>query len=91
MADILITRQHDKGPEEARKIAERVADKLKRDFDMETRWEGETLHFERSGVTGALEMKPTEVQISAKLGLMLKPLKGRISQEIESFLDASLR
>lgn len=90
MADIDIRRAHNKTPEEARKIAQEVADRLSGKFDTEVRWQGNDLVFERMGLSGKLAVMADEVHIQANLGLLLKPLKGRIVAEVERFLDESL-
>lgn len=90
MADIDIRRMHNKTPEEARRIAQEVADRLSGKFDTEVRWQGDHLVFERTGLSGKLEVMPDHVRIQADLGLLLRPLKGRIVAEVERFLDESL-
>jgi len=90
MADIEITRAHNRSHDEARKLAESVAAKLGKSFDMTYHWEGDKLHFERSGVKGQLDVQPKDVVVTAKLGLMLKPLKGKITEEVEKALDKAL-
>ena len=90
MADIEVTRAHGKSVAEARKIAEQLIGQLSKEFEFKHRWEGDTLKFERSGVNGQLAITPKDLQISAKLGLLLKPLKGRIEKEIQATLDKQL-
>lgn len=91
MADIEVTRQHTKTHEEAKRIAERLVAKLSEQFDLKHHWDGDTLKFERSGVTGQLLITASELKLSAKLGMLLKPLKSRIEQEITAVLDRQLR
>lgn len=90
MADIEVTRAHGKSVAEARQIAEKLVAQLSEEFDFKHRWEGDTLKFERSGVNGQLAITPKDLQLSAKLGLLLKPLKGRIEKEIQATLDKQL-
>jgi putative polyhydroxyalkanoate system protein len=90
MADIEIHRPHDKSPEEARKIVEQVERQLKTKFDLETQWEGNTMRFKRTGLSGEMQIGASEVAVIASLGLMLKPMKGMITTEINKFFDAKL-
>ncbi|MGQ5523098.1 polyhydroxyalkanoic acid system family protein [Chitinimonas sp. PSY-7] len=84
---ISIRYPHSKPQEEARKLAEKVADEMSREFSMTYRWEGDVLHFERSGVTGQLSVVPGEVLVEAKLGFLLTALKPRIESEVRKFLN----
>lgn len=90
MSDISIKRAHNRSHADAMKLAENVAYKLGKLFQMEHHWEDETLHFERSGVKGKLEVGSTDVLITAKLGLLLKPMKGKIMEELEKAIDREL-
>ncbi len=90
MADIDVKRAHGRSVAEARKMAEVLIRKLSQQFEFEHRWEGDTLKFERSGVNGQLDITPSDLHLTAKLGLMLKPLKGRIEKEIQTALDKQL-
>lgn len=53
-------------------------------------WTGDTMKFERSGLSGQLEVRPDDLVITAKLGMLLKPLKPKIVSEINKFLDEKL-
>jgi len=90
MADIEITRPHGKSHEEARQVAETVAKKLAASFDMSYSWSGDTMKFERSGLSGQLDVGPDDLVLTAKLGMLLKPLKPKIVSEINKFLDEKL-
>ena len=90
MADINIKRAHGRSLEEARQIAQMLMDKLEAQFDVKHRWDGDVLRFQRSGVEGQVAVTPTDLQITAKLGLLLKALRGRIESEVNSVLDRKL-
>jgi putative polyhydroxyalkanoate system protein len=66
----------------ARKQAERVAMQLKEQYDVEYAWSGDTLVFEHQGVTGALDVTPTEVVVHVRLGLLFGFLKPQIEKKI---------
>ena len=71
----------------ARKAVQEVADKLDARFGMSSRWEGDTLHFSRSGVDGHIALEPQELHVTAKLGFLLSAMKGPIEQEIRRVLE----
>lgn len=90
MSDIRIRRSHSKPLDEARKVAEKMAKQLRKDFDLDYAWDGNVLRFERSGVDGELHVTTKEVRLEAKLGFLLAFLKPRIEAEVESQLDELL-
>jgi putative polyhydroxyalkanoate system protein len=87
MAKIDIRRPHGKTVAEARAVVERVAERMREKFGTEGSWEGDTLTFQRSGVKGAIAVSPSDVHVTAELGMLLSPLKGTIEEEIRKKLD----
>ncbi|MGM0570818.1 MAG: polyhydroxyalkanoic acid system family protein [Pseudomonadota bacterium] len=45
------------------------------------------MRFRRSGVKGHLDISPSELHVHLELGMMLRPFKGRIEEEIHNQLD----
>ncbi|SFV10829.1 polyhydroxyalkanoic acid system family protein [Pseudoduganella namucuonensis] len=70
MADINIVQEHKLTPKKAREAAEQVAQKLAAEFDLEYEWEGDVLHFERSGVNGSLTLTKHKAEMVIKLGFL---------------------
>nr|WP_315463723.1 polyhydroxyalkanoic acid system family protein [uncultured Rhodoferax sp.] len=95
MADIHILREHSLGFAAARKIAFRWAEQAEQDFDMECTYvEGEGLDeviFQRSGVSGMLQVSDATFELSAKLGFLLGAFKDKIEAEIVKNLDQLLK
>jgi putative polyhydroxyalkanoate system protein len=87
MADIHIVRAHHMSLQQAKDAATRLATKLEEKFDLATRWEGDTLHFERAGATGSLALDPQAVTIEVRLGLLLSAFKGAMEEQINEQLD----
>lgn len=87
MADIDIRRAHALGLEGARAAAERMQEKLASKFQLKGAWKGDTLHFERPGVTGSLAIADEDVHLSVALGFLLKAMKGSIQSAVEEELD----
>jgi putative polyhydroxyalkanoate system protein len=83
MADIDVQRDHALGLKKAKAAAQKVADEMAENFDMQSEWEGNTLHFSRSGVTGELKVTKNSVQMNAKLGFLLSAFKPKIEAQIE--------
>ena len=87
MPDILITRAHSLGLDGARRAADDVADRLRREFGVSTRRDGDTVWVEGRGVTGRLDAGPSEVRVEARLGLAARPFRRLLRREIETELD----
>lgn len=87
MATIDVCRTHRKPLPEARAAVEQLSAKMAERFAVECSWEGDTLHFRRSGVDGRIELSEHEVRITAQLGFLLTALKGPIEAEIHRVLD----
>ena len=87
MSEIKARRKHALPIEEARAAAEKVAARMKKDFDFGYRWDRHVLHFERPGVHGELHVTKDEVKLEAKLGFLLAWLKPRIEKEIDESFD----
>jgi putative polyhydroxyalkanoate system protein len=95
MADIHLTREHELGLAEARKIAFKWAEQVEEKFDMECTYEeGKTkdnVSFSRSGVDGTLVVTKDSFVLDAKLGFLLGAFKDKIEGEITKNLDALLK
>jgi putative polyhydroxyalkanoate system protein len=87
MPKIDIHRPHQLSLTEARAVVEQVAARMQEKFGMSGEWQGDTLRFSRSGVTGAIAVGGDAIHVTAELGMMLTPIKGMIEQEIRRKLD----
>lgn len=87
MSDIDIRRSHALSLADARKQAEAMASELRKQFELESQWDGDTLRFSRQGVDGALAVGKSEVRITAQLGFLLAFLKPQIERHINDNLD----
>lgn len=90
MSDIKYVREHALPLKEAKKIAQKTADDLAEEYDLESEWEGDTLHFHRSGVEGQMAVTADKIALDVKLGFLLRPFKAKFEQHIERHLDELL-
>lgn len=91
MSHIAIHRAHDLTLDQARRATESLAGQLADRYDLSHRWEGDSLYFERSGVSGQIDLEPGAVRISVRLGFLLVPFKHTLEQEIHRQVDAIFR
>lgn len=82
MTRIHIKHAHKLDREEARTRIERIAEDLKTRFDAEYAWEGDSLQFHRSGVSGCIDLGDDFVECTVELGMLLSPMKGMIEASI---------
>lgn len=87
MSHIIIHRSHELTLDQAHRAAETIADQLAARYELTHHWQGDSLHFERSGVSGHIDLEPGELRIDVRLGFLLVPLKHRLEQEIHRQLD----
>ncbi|WP_417530090.1 polyhydroxyalkanoic acid system family protein [Marinobacter lipolyticus] len=87
MSVIDVHRAHSLDKAHAREAAETLAQDLSRQFDVNYQWEGDVLRFKRSGVKGQLTIDHNDLHIHLELGMLLRPFKSRIEQEIHAQLD----
>lgn len=87
MTKIDIARPHQLGTPAARQVIEQVAADLQQKFGLRHQWHDDVLQFSGSGVNGAIAVSDHAVHVTARLGLLLSPLRGRIEQDIRDKLD----
>jgi putative polyhydroxyalkanoate system protein len=90
MSEIRYKREHHLSVKEARKIAQQAADDLGREYDLVSEWEGDTLHFHRSGVDGHMHVTAHYIDLNVRLGFLLRPFKSAFERHIERNLDTLL-
>ena len=88
MATIDITRPHTLGKEEAKKRADQVLERLKKDGIQGT-WNGDVFNITKPA-TGTFTVSDTDVHVAVDLPFMLRPLKGTIEERINGELARSL-
>lgn len=87
MAKIDIERPHHLGAPEARRVVEQVAADLQQKFGLANQWRDDVLQFSGAGVNGAIVVSDQAVHVTAQLGLLLSPFRGKIEQDIRTQLD----
>ena len=83
MAKIDIRRKHGQSHKAAKAAVDKTAADLGKKFGVTSQWEGDTLHFQRSGVNGFIKVNKADVHVTAELGFLLGAMKGMIEAEIE--------
>lgn len=87
MPSIDVCKSHSKPMPQARQAVQRVADHISERFAVACEWRGDSLHFERTGVHGQIDLSPSEVRVVAQLGFLMGALKGPIEAEVHRYLE----
>ena len=87
MSQIHIRKKHNLEHARARETAEQLAKGLAAEYNARYRWRNDDLEFTSKGVNGRLHVGKDAVDIKISLGLLLRPLKGKIESGIRARLD----
>jgi putative polyhydroxyalkanoate system protein len=87
MAAIVVRRHHTLGLAKAKGLAQSMARRLQKDYGGSFGWQGDVLHFERTGASGSVAVTRKGFEVHVELGLLLSPLRSRIEREIITFCD----
>jgi len=90
MADIRIARPHGLPVSRAKAAAQAAADDLGREYALTCTWQGDSLHFRRSGVRGRIDVSQTQIALEIHLGILLKGLRTSIEKSVGRRLEELL-
>jgi putative polyhydroxyalkanoate system protein len=82
MADISITQAHALTPTKAKAAAQKVAEQMAQEYEMNAEWEGDVLLFKRSGVSGRLTLEEQHAHLEISLGLLFKAFAAAIEEKV---------
>lgn len=83
MTDINISKTHELTLSEAKVAAQKVADRMAAEFDVQSEWKGNVLAFQRSGVEGTLTITDRQAVLEIRLGMFYKMFSAAISEGAE--------
>lgn len=87
MSEIDIRRRHELSLEDAQQVADDLAADLAGKFAIDYGWDGDTIVFDRTGVSGEILVDAEQVHVRARLGFLLGYLKPAVEREINRYLD----
>ena len=87
MAHIDIHRKHGSSLKAAKTAVAKTAGAIGKKFAISSEWDGDTLHFSRSGVDGHIDVTKTDIHVRAELGFLFGMMKPMIEEEILRQLD----
>lgn len=87
MAIIDIRRLHSSTLKSTKAAVEKVAKAIGKEYGVTHHWEGNQMHFDRSGIKGCISVDKDEVHVRCELGFLMSAMKPMIQSEIERKLD----
>ncbi len=90
MSEIKIERAHGLGQSEAQRRVTELEPKLKDKYGVKLDWKGSQAQVKGTGVSGTLNVHNDKVAIDIKLGLLLRPMAGKIREALERQIDKAL-
>ena len=91
MAEIRIDRAHNLGRSEAQRRLNELAPTLKDRYGVELDWEDDShARLRGTGVSGTVVFDDGRLAVDLRLGLLLRPLAGRIRAALERQIDKAL-
>jgi len=83
MSDINIVKPHSVPIAKARTLVQKEVDALPSEYDLSSEWQGNTLHFRRSGLDGQMHVTDKEIRLHVTLGFLLRPFRGKLIDHVE--------
>lgn len=91
MANISIKRDHNLGQDEAQKRIRQMEPKLKEKYGVSLDWSSdEDASISGKGVSGNVKVDSSKLNINLKLGILLKPMEGKIRESLQRQVDKAL-
>ncbi len=90
MAHVDVRRQHNLDLSDARTRVREIEPKLREKYGITISWNGDRGQVSGKGLKGSVDLAPESVSLSLTLGMLLRPLAGKIQVAIEKALDGAL-
>lgn len=91
MSRIEVIHPHARGPDEARRLVEGIADTLQQRYGVTTVADGaDAMRLSGTGIQGRIELQPGRVRVVAELGLLFAAVSGMVEDEIRRVLREKL-
>jgi putative polyhydroxyalkanoate system protein len=90
MSQFRITKPYTMSKDEVREAAEGLANSLKRQHGVRSRWEGDTVHIVGAGVDGRMSFHDDMIDVSVKMGLLASMFEPVLKEEVQRYLDENV-
>ena len=95
MSTIDIRKSHTLGKDDARKRAEDLARSMQQRFDLEWRWDGDSIVFDAprgaaKGTRGSVQVGDSDVRVQIDLPFLLRVMKSTVESKVQEKLTQLL-
>jgi len=90
MATIHVREEHHLGTLIAKQKIEEVAQELEERLGVSYHWDGNELHFDRTGTSGTILVEENAVTVDVTLGIMFAAFKGEVERQLKTLLHQNL-
>ncbi|MCB1706144.1 MAG: polyhydroxyalkanoic acid system family protein [Halioglobus sp.] len=87
MAKFRVTKPYTMEKDEIRDVAERLAKRLEEEHGVRSRWKGDCVQIEGSGISGEMTFHDGMIDISVKLGMLVSMFESVLKKEVKRYLD----
>lgn len=87
MSEIVFERAHSLSLAAVRAIAQRLADEMRSEYGVDSSWQGDELHFSRTGLAGVLRVEAERIRLDAQLGFLFSAFKPKIEASLAANFD----
>lgn len=87
MPGFRLTKPYTMPKEDIREAAEGLAENLRRDHGVRSRWDGDRVKIKGAGVDGELSFHDGLIDVSVRLGLLTSMFEGTLRREVQRYLD----
>ena len=88
MSTISVGRAHNLGEQEALERAKQLVADFAGRLKADVTWNGTNASFKGTGFSGAAKVTPDRVAVDVDLGMLLRPMKGKIESRLEEALTS---
>jgi putative polyhydroxyalkanoate system protein len=92
MSVITIRRKHQFSLDELKQKIDQIVLEISNKLEVRSEWESEnTLLFRRKGANGCIEVDNSNFELTLKLGMMFRMMKGSIQREMTEVVDEHIK
>jgi len=87
---LTVKRSHSKDEAQVKAVIEEIAEDMKSEFGFDYEWNGSTLKFKRTGVSGHIKSHPGEVEVSISKSFFIPLSDAFLKSKVEEYMDKHL-
>jgi len=92
MSIINIQRTHEFSLDELKQKIDRIIHEISNKLEFRSEWESDsTLSFRRKGANGCIEIDESNFELTLRLGMMFRMMKGAIQKEVVEVIDGHIK